>query len=141
MKDEVIILAEKIFGQMKSPLVEGTYPVDEVITIHLKGEVKKFADEVYTPTVSVPLKSTMAILLHLMGFQRDNAILTISKAMKMALEMEKNADEEILKLVKDIDKAMENVESMTSTLPPQTRKGKTTAKGEITILNQLQEAI
>jgi hypothetical protein len=42
--------------------------------INLHGrclQVKRLADQEYTPTISIPLKATVALLLAKMGFQRD----------------------------------------------------------------------
>jgi hypothetical protein len=141
MNPVIAAAIEKLVGKMKSAVSVGTHHVDEVVTLHIKGEVKKFPDETYTPTVSVPLKATMAVMLHLMGFQRDKAINVLSQAMKMAINMNKDSNEEILSFLEDVDAALENVESMTSTLPPQTRTGKTTVKGEMKVLPNVENVI
>lgn len=132
---EVAIAAEKLFAKVKTPVSVGTHQVDQVLTVRIKGEVKKFPDETYTPTVSVPLKSVVAVLLHLCGFQREKAVDTLTQAIGMALNLGKDTSDEVTKLLKDVDDCMKRVEDMTSTLPPQQRAGKTTVKGELEIIS------
>ena len=125
---------EKLVGKLKTPVSIGTHQVDEYITLHVVGEVKKFADETYIPTVSVPLKPALAILLHLMGFQREKAADILVKAMTMALNNGTDSTAEIEAYMKDIDACMLKVESLSAALPPATRTGKTTVKGSIQIV-------
>ena len=132
---EVAIAAEKLFAKVKTPVSVGTHQVDQVLTVRIKGEVKKFPDETYTPTVSVPLKSVVAVLLHLCGFQREKAVDTLTQAIGMALNLGKDTSDEVTKLLKDVDDCMKRVEDMTSTLPPQHRVGRCSVKGELEIIS------
>ena len=141
MNNVTILALEKLVATLKSKesLDVGNYSVDELITVHVKGTVKKFPDEVYTPTVSVPLKATMAVLLHLMGFQRERAAELLVKAMTTALNQDVEADTEIKSLLNHVDNAMAKVSEITSTLPPQTRTGKTTVTGEAKVVNSVSD--
>lgn len=132
---EVAIAAEKLFAKVKTPVSVGTHQVDQVLTVRIKGEVKKFPDETYTPTVSIPLKAVIGVLLHRMGFQRETAANVLTLALREAINLGSNTSEEIKALMSDVDDCMKRVEDMTSTLPPQQRAGKTTVKGELEIIS------
>ena len=135
MIDPVLAVAvEKLVGKHKAALPVGTHQVEEYITLHISGEVKKFADESYVPTASVPLKPALAILLHLMGFQREKAADILVKAMSMALANGTDATAEIEGYMADIDACMEKVESLAAKLPPAIRSGKTTVKGTVEVV-------
>ncbi len=135
ISSEVAIAAEKLFGKLKTPVAVGSHHVDQVLTVRIKGEVKKFPDETYTPTVSIPLKAVIGVLLHRMGFQRETAANVLTLALREAINLGSNTSEEIKNLMSDVDDCMKRVEDMTSTLPPQTRTGKTTVKGELEIIS------
>jgi len=139
---ETIVAIKKYLDSLKSTSVNtGTHQVKEKILIEVDAVVKKFPDETYTPTVSIPLKSVMAILLHLCGFQRERASEILVKAMTMAINNQLDANEEIQSLLKDIDSCMARVEEVTSSLPPKTRTGKTTVNinsANISSFNSLQ---
>jgi len=107
------------------PLAPGSYNVDETLTIRLAGTVLKAEDETYIPTVDIPLKRTMALLLARMGVQRDAAMAALVAAMSDALNADRNADGDIDAYMKDVDAAMARVQSVTAALPPKTRTGKT----------------
>ena len=125
---------EKLVGKLKTPVSIGTHQVDEYITLRVVGEVKKFADETYIPTASVPLKPALAILLHLMGFQREKGAEILVKAMTMALTSGTDSTAEIEAYMTDIDACMKKVETMAAALPPAIRSVKTTVKGSIQIV-------
>lgn len=133
--DAILAVAvEKLVGKLKGNISVGTHQIDEYVTLHVSGEVKKFEDETYVPTASVPLKATLAIMLHLMGFQREKAVEILVKAMEMALNNGTNATAEMENFMADIDSCMEKVESLAAKLPPQKRSGKTTVKGKVEVV-------
>jgi len=132
---------EKLVAKLKTPVSIGTHQVDEYITLHVTGEVKKFADETYIPTASVPLKPALAILLHLMGFQREKGAEILVKAMTMALTSGTDSTAEIEAYMTDIDACMKKVETMAAALPPATRSGKTTVKGSIQIVPAVSQPL
>lgn len=137
--DAVLAVAvEKLVGKLKGTVPVGVHQVEEYVTFHVSGEVKKFEDETYIPTASVPLKPTLAILLHLMGFQRDKAAEILVKAMEMALNNGTDATSEMESFMSDIDVCMEKVEALASKLPPQKRAGKTTVKGKVEVVSAVK---
>lgn len=133
--DAVLAVAvEKLVGKLKGNIPVGVHQVEDYVTLHISGEVKKFEDETYIPTASVPLKPTLAILLHLMGFQRDKAAEILIKAMEMALSNGTDATNEMQEYMSDVDTCMEKVEALAAKLPPQKRAGKTTVKGKVEVV-------
>ena len=117
----------------KSEISKGEHKIDNTLTIDIKGIVNKFADESYTPTVSIPIKATLALLLNRMGFQRDKAAALIVEVMTEALKADEKADEALAATLKEIEQAEQRVADMTAALPKKTRKGKTTDKTTATL--------
>ncbi len=112
-------------AKANGPIAPGSYGLDETITLRVAGTVEKGEDESYVPTVDIPLKRTMALLLARMGFQREAAMDALVAAMTDALNAGRNADGDIDGYMKDVDTAMAHVQSVTAALPPKTRTGKT----------------
>jgi hypothetical protein len=123
----------------KTGLALGSHTINQTFTIQINGTVNKAADEQYTPTVDIPIKLALALVLEKAGFQRENAKKLLLDAMTEALTLS-DKEEELLKdstsltpaelaiatRLKDVEKAMEHVKDVTNNLPPKTRKGKTT---------------
>lgn len=112
----------------------GTVEVDETVTLKVKATIKRNADHDYTPTVAIPLKATLALLLAKMGFQRDNAAALLVEAMTEALNEERLGEETISERLADVDAAMARVQAITAALPKENRKGATTVKGSVEVV-------
>lgn len=112
----------------------GTVTVDETVTLKVKATIKRNKDGEYTPTVSIPLKATLALLLAKMGFQRDRAAELLVEAMTEALNEDRLGEETISERLADIDTAMERVQAITAALPKETRKGAVTVKGSVEVV-------
>jgi hypothetical protein len=65
-------------------LKPGTYNVD--FTVHVSGKVSIGKDAEKTPTVSIPLKETLALFIQYSGVTRDAAIDVLRRAMTDALK-------------------------------------------------------
>lgn len=111
--------------------------IDETVTLHVKGTVKRGQDGEYTPTISIPVKATLAILLERMGFQRDYAAELLVECMTQALNEETQAAPIIAERLKDIDAAEERVRAVLEALPKATRRGATTMRGTVTVVEEL----
>lgn len=118
----------------KLDLKEGVYDVDETMTIRVTGQIKKGKDEDYTPTADIPVKATLALLLEKSGITRDAATNLLVESMTEALEAGEKAEGAVQERLNDIDEAMERVQSATAKLPDKTRKGKTTCKVSLEVL-------
>jgi hypothetical protein len=115
-------------------LAPGLYAVDEVLTIRLRGTVKKAADTSYTPTADIPLLPTLALLLERAGFTRDASKALLVDCMTVALTTGDDATGAIGERLRDVEAAMASVREMTAALPKKTRSGATTCQVELTIV-------
>ncbi len=101
--------------------------IDETVTLRVRGTVSKGKDTDYTPTVDIPIKLALALVLEKAGYgrqgQRENAIALLTEAMSEALQQGDEPSEAIAERIKDIDKAMGLVQSSLSDLPLKTRNG------------------
>jgi len=109
-------------------LVEGSYAVDETVTIHVSGVIKKGADETYVPTVDIPLKAALALVLEKAGVTRDAAAKMLVEAMTEALSLGAKGGGAVKERLNDIDVAMGRVAEAVAKLPEKTRSGKTMCK-------------
>lgn len=112
------------------PVAPGFYNVDETVTIRVAGTVEKLDDEVYTPTVDIPLLTTIALFIdNLCGKVQDIQVAKVLdilvESMTAALTADAKANPVIAARLKDIDAAMAKVRSVTAALPSKVRTGKT----------------
>jgi len=96
----------------------GDHPVD--VTIRVQATIRKGEDYDRAGTVNIPLKDTMAYLLHRLGFNRDNAVKAIVEAMNDAINNKKAVELDV------IDKAAELVTKAIKNIPRVTVKGPVT---------------
>jgi len=115
-------LSKRVIDDARELLTPGVHNVD--VSIRISGSLSVSEDYFTTPTVSIPLKETMALLLHRMGFQREAAITILREVMTEAIGTMgcgKNALADALPIVVE---AMEMVETeILAHLPQQSRKG------------------
>lgn len=133
-----VALARLLKDQPDLPV--GTVEVDETITLRVKATVRRGEDHEYVPTVSIPLKATVALLLAKMGFQRDQASAMLVEAMTEALNADTLGSEAVAAHLADVDLAMARVTAITNALPPQTRKGATTVRGTVEVVEPVAVA-
>jgi len=115
-------------------LAVGAHEIDEVLTIHVSGTLKKGADTTYTPTADIPLKAALALLLEKAGIVREAASAMLVEAMTEALNADEDKNEALQSRMKDVDAAMSRVQSAVGTLPSKPRKGAITGKVELEIV-------
>jgi hypothetical protein len=118
----------KLSKAAKPRLAQGSEEtIDETITLRVRGTVKKGEDTEYRPTVDIPLKLALALVLEKAGYgregQRENAVALLVEAMTEALEAGEKADEAITERIRDIDAAMERVQAGLNKLPLKTKNG------------------
>jgi hypothetical protein len=115
------------------PIAPGAYEIDTVVTLEIKGSLKKGNPTLATPTVEIPLISTMALLLKKMGFQREKAAEILRECMTESLQMKENPQpddktsaELIAERIADAEAAIAFVkESVLQRLPKQPKAGPT----------------
>lgn len=127
MNDLVTMALAKTFEKQAKAIKipAGEYAIDTTLTISVKGTVKKLDDHLFTPTVDIPLLTTMALLLEKSGFQRELSKDLLIEAMQEALAMNVEASEVVAERVKDIEAAMLHVQEVTAALPKRPRSGAT----------------
>ena len=84
----------------------GKFKVDHTVTIRVNATVTRLADQEYTPTIAIPLKATLALLLVKMGFQREHASALLVEAMTEALNAGTLGSEAIEDRIADVDEAV-----------------------------------
>jgi len=122
---------EKLAKGMVIPV--GAYQIDTVVTLEIKGSLKKGQSTLATPTVEIPLIATMALLLKKMGFQREKAAEILRECMTESLLMKDNPQpddqtsaELIAERISDAEAAIKFVkEAVLERLPKQPKAGPT----------------
>lgn len=121
------IITDKQLDKARKEIGTGTsVPVSPFSISCDGGSLTVETDELYTPTVHLPLLDIMVIALHKAGFQRDNILKMVEDAAVDAL----NADQRVGDKTKaDIDFVKTEVaalqKSLKTTLPKKSRSGKT----------------
>ena len=113
----------------RADLSPNTYSVDDTLTLDLKGTIVVNPEEKYTPTISIPLKVTLALFVRYSGITGAVALNALEKAMSEALDLGDKAEENVRELA-DIAQAEKKVKKMIGELPKATRSGKTLIKVE-----------
>ncbi len=118
----------------RSSLPPGLYGVDT--TVHVSGTVKVGADYDTAPTVSIPLKETLALFIHYCGATREAAINALRQAMQEAIALDGKGQGQLAETMPIVNETMERVESdIIAQLPRQKRKGAVTTKLTTEILD------
>jgi len=134
MNDFVHVAIAKLIAKNTPDLPVGQVTVDEVVTLHVKADIRRGEDGEYTPTISIPLKATLALLLARMGFQREMASALLIEAMTEALAGDRLGEETISERIADVESAMARVQEITAALPKAVRKGAVTVKGSVEVV-------
>jgi len=140
MNDLIHVAIAKLLKETPD-LPVGQVTVDEVVTLKVKADIRRGEDVEYTPTVSIPLKATMALLLARMGFQREMASALLVDAMSEALNGVRLGEDAICDRLADVDAAMARVTELTKALPKAVRKGAVTVKGTVEVVPVLEAEI
>lgn len=113
----------------RSELEPGVYGVN--FKCQVSGTLTIGEDEEYTPTVAIPLKTTLALFIRRMGITREHAIEALKSAMTDALrandDLEGKNDRILAELSESeeiVDETMNMVNEMIGELPTKVRKGK-----------------
>jgi|CXWL01.1.fsa_nt_gi hypothetical protein len=106
----------------------GKHTVDLAVRVSGHFEVK--ADEQYTPTAHVPIKTALALFVRYSGITAPHALKLLERAMALAVILGEQG-ETMLKDFADLDKYEEQVAAMFQNLPKAKRSGKVLTTGLI----------
>lgn len=116
-------------------IAPGVHNVDETVVIKLQGTITKGAPVNYTPTVDIPMLTTLALVLEKSGFQRERSKALLVEAMTEALALGEQGSEHVAERVKDIEAAMGHVREVTEALPKKTKQGATKVEVALTAID------
>jgi len=106
----------------------GTYSIDVWVELALRGGVTRKPDVEYTPTVKIPLYSTLGFLLDELGIKGEKARAVLAKCMSKSLKHGADAGRLIRERIEDLQFAEAQVQKLTGALPKEIRAGATTAE-------------
>jgi len=111
--------------EARALLTPGTYRVDTMV--HVTGEINVGQDYSVAPTVSIPMKETLALFIHFSGITGDHAIRALVRAMQTAIATDGKGKGELSATMPIINRTMGRVQSeVINQLPRQPRKGPVT---------------
>jgi len=84
-------LAKK-WKKESADLKPGRHWIDEEVVIRVTGSVEKRDDQFVSPTVSIPLIPTLALLVEKMGITREYAVTMLREALSEAMNDGVNED-------------------------------------------------
>jgi hypothetical protein len=114
-------------------LTPGEYDIDQ--TLHIKGTIKVGEDYDTAPTVSIPLKETLALFIAYSGITGDHAKAALVKAMQHSISLTGTGQGELAKTMPVVNQTLAEVENdIIAKLPRQPRKGAVTSKLTVTQL-------
>lgn len=101
----------------------GTHVI-EPFTIEVSGSLEVLDNEVYTPTVDIPLIPTVALALKKMGIQREHFLSVMRGAVEEVLLTPKSMREALVAQAGLAEFEAEFRQAVLANLPNKTRKGK-----------------
>lgn len=130
---EVVALTKAIkaaeLTAARKGLTVGEHPID--ITCRVTGNITVGEQEDYTPTISIPIKSTLALFIRYCGVTRKAAEAALVRAMTEALNQDVKGEEKNAIIQKAISENEEviatceaKVKMMVGALPKAKRDGK-----------------
>lgn len=124
-------LLSKIEGERPSP---GDYRIFGQYLVTVDAEVKIGEDHEYTPTVAIPLKAALALVLEKSGFTRERSAELLVEAMTEAIEGGKKAESAVADKLLEVEIAMDRVaKQIAKKLPKRVRKGRVCVDGTVNV--------
>jgi hypothetical protein len=122
-------LIAKMWKNESADLAVGRHHFDEVLLVRIKGSVEKHADQLVSPTVSIPLVSTLALFWDKAGLNRDQALTLLREAINEAMDDKINEDAAIQARIDDVQEAIAAVRTeLIDQLPKMRRSGRIVTK-------------
>ena len=144
MNNATIIALAKVVGAKESAAARnglgiGRHEVD--FTVRVRGSMVVGADTNKIPTVSIPMKETLALFIRYCGITREAAMAILERAMNDALEQGPQgagAIAEALPMIAEIEASIVN--PLLARLPKTPVKGAVRTNLEFTEINELAVA-
>jgi hypothetical protein len=115
----------KIWSKNAPDLDPGLTEVHGEYLVRVSGCVAKGEESLATPTVSIPLITTLAFCFEKLGVDRDSVAPVLSQAIREAMEAEQKEDSAIRARIRHVVEAVEFVKKeILQTLPKMKRQGR-----------------
>jgi hypothetical protein len=115
----------KIWSKTAPDLDPGLTEVHGEFLVRVSGCVEKGEDSLATPTVSIPLITTLAFCFEKLGVDRDSQVAVLRTAIHEAMEAEQNEDSSIKARIRHVSDAVDFVKrEILQTLPKMQRQGR-----------------
>lgn len=126
---EIKNLIAKVWGKEKADFGVGRHEIDEVLVVRVRGSVEKHTDQLVSPTVSIPLVSTLALFWEKAGLNRDEALSLLREAITEAMDDKVNEDAAIQQRIDDVLLAISKIRTeLIDQLPKMKRSGRLVTK-------------
>lgn len=122
-------LIAKVWGKESADFKVGRHEIDEVLVVRVRGSVEKHADQFVSPTVSIPLVSTLALFWEKAGLNRDEALSLLREAITEVMDVKVNEDTAIQSRIDDVHQAISVIrKDLIDQLPKMKRSGRLVTK-------------
>lgn len=129
MCDNLKGLLSKVWKDEPLELLAGKHHFDEVVTVRVSGTVEKQNDQFISPTTSIPLLLTIALLFQKSGATRENNLRALGEALRFSMQEGADKDDQIKSYIKDCEAMVAAVkEQLISQLPKVKRSGRVVTK-------------
>ena len=125
MNNEVKTLLAKKWKNESTEFEVGRHYIDEEIVVRVQGSVEKRADQLVSPTVSIPLIPTLALFWEKAGITRDHALNMLREAITEAMDDGVSEDANIQDRIGDVTTAITAIrKELIDKLPKMKRAGR-----------------
>ena len=133
MKPETLIALSNLLAKAAKEveLAPGSYHVNEKITINLDASISKLEAELYIPTVSVPWKKVVALMLKRAGATRKALKDLLQSCVMQAVAESSDLRELIASEIEEIETWESQVQEISGAGGSKKRAGKTHVKGTV----------
>lgn len=122
-------LLSKVWGKESADFSVGRHDIDEVLVVRVRGSVERHSDQLVSPTVSIPLVSTLALFWEKAGLNRDEALALLREAIVEAMDDKVNEDAAIQQRIDDVQEAITAIrKDLIDQLPKMKRSGRLDTK-------------
>lgn len=123
--DTIQAILGKIWSKSSADLAPGLTEIHGAYLLSVSGCVEKGEDCFVTPTVSIPLITTLAFCFEKLRVDRDSQVAVLRQAIHEAMEAEQKEDSSIKARIRHVSEAVEFVKrEILQKLPKMRRHGR-----------------